>query len=171
MKITELKRNLEELSKDTLITTLTDIYKKNNFVKDYLDEKFGNESDVSILAKYKNEIKEEFFPNYGDGEARLSVAKKSITEFKKISSNKIHISDLMLFYVENGVKFTVCYGDIDERFYCSMESMYKSALKYIEKHNLGNSFLDRSKKIVDDTIDMGWGFHDELFEIYYSYYE
>ncbi len=171
MKITELKRNLEELSKDTLITTITDIYKKNDFVKDYLNGKFGSKSDVSILVKYKDIIEEEFFPEFGEGKARLSVAKKSITEFKKISNNKMHISDLMLFYVEIGVNFTACYGDIDENFYMSMERMYGNALKHIEKYDLSISFLDRSKKIVDDTVDMGWGFHDELCEIYYSYYE
>ena len=30
----------------------------------------------------------------------------------------------MLYYVECGVEFTNLYGDIDERFYSSLESMF-----------------------------------------------
>ena len=42
----------------------------------------------------------------------------------------------MIQYVENGVKFTNAFGDIDEPFYYSMESMFEKALEYIVENNL-----------------------------------
>ncbi len=171
MKINEFKRNLKELTKEQLIKDIADLYKKNEFVKDYYCSKFGNDNSLSILIKHKDIIENEFFPLNGFGKTRLSVAKKSITEFKKISNDKKLIAELMVFYVEMGVKYTDCYGDIDEQFYLSMESMYERTLKYIIDNNIVAMFTERCLKIVNDTKDMGWGFHDQLYEAYYSYIE
>lgn len=33
-----------------------------------------------------------------------------------------------------------------------------------------NEFRDRFKKIVDDTSDIGWGFHDCLGNLYEEYF-
>ena len=169
MKINELKRSLKELTKEELIKDIVDLYKKNEFVKDYYNSKYGDDSSLSVLIKHKEIIEKEFFPENGLGDARLSVAKKAITEFKKICSDKALIAELMVFYVENGVNYTDCYGDINEQFYLSMESMYERALKLITDNNLESTFKERCLKIVNDTTDMGWGFHDQLCEIYYGY--
>ena len=101
----------------------------------------------------------------------MAVAKKAITEFKKLSNDKNSIAELMIFYVETGVRYTDCYGDIDEPFYMSMESMYERTLKYIVSNDLIDKFNDRCLKIVNDTTNVGWGFHDQLCEIYYGYVE
>ncbi len=169
MKINELKSNLKESTKEQLIKDIADLFKKNEFVKDYYNSKYSDDNSLSVLIKYKNIIENEFFPKNGFGDARLSVAKKAITEFKKICSDKALIAELMIFYVENGVKYTDCYGDINEQFYLSMESMYEVALKFITDNNLEGSFNKRCLKIVDDTADMGWGFHTELCDLYYQY--
>ncbi len=72
----------------------------------------------------------------------------------------------MLYYVETGVQFTTQYGDIDEPFYSSMESMYQNAVQWIVKRKLQSQFLERCKKVVDETKDVGWGFHDFLGDTY-----
>ena len=77
----------------------------------------------------------------------------------------------MLYYVEIGVKYTVEYGDINEAFYNSMDSMYSGAVKYIDQHGMQEQFEERCRKIVEDTSDIGWGFHDGLGDIYASYFE
>ncbi len=171
MKITELKKHLKESTKEQLIKDIADLFKKNEFVKDYYLSKYGDDNSQSIIPKYKKIIEHEFFPINGDGKARLSVAKKAITDFKKICDDKALIAELMLFYVENGVNYTLCYGDINEQFYLSMESMYEQVLDLITDHNLVNIFKDRCRKIVKDTEDMGWGFHDQLGDIYCNYIE
>jgi len=169
MNITELKKHLKDATKEELLKDIVDIYKKNEFVKDYYVSKYSADSRSLVLAKYKEIIEYEFFPEKGFGKARLSVAKKSITEFKKISNDKTSIAELMIFYVENGVNYTECYGDIDQQFYHSMENMYERLLKFIVDNGLVDVFNDRCLKIVSDTQNMGWGFHEQLCEIYYDY--
>jgi hypothetical protein len=171
MKITELKKHLKESTKEQLIKDIADLFKKNEFVIDYYLSKYQDDNSQSTLTKYKKIIEHEFFPIRGDGKARLSVAKNSITEFKKICNDKALIAELMLFYVENGVNYTNCYGDINEQFYLSMESMYEQVLDLITDHNLVDLFKERCRKIVDDTEDMGWGFHDQLYDTYLDYIE
>ncbi len=77
----------------------------------------------------------------------------------------------MLTFVESGVWCTKEYGDIDEPFYCSMESMYESAIKFITEEGLFKEFSDRLFTIVEDTSNMGWGFHDTLSDTYDTYAE
>jgi len=171
MKINDLKKNLKELTKEELIKSIVDLYKKNDFVKDYYSSKYADGSNLSILIKHKDIIESELFPARGDGRGRLAVAKKAITEFKKLSNDKNSIAELMVFYVETGVRYTDCYGDIDEPFYLSMESMYERAMKYIVSNGLIDKYNERCLKIVNDTTNMGWGFHDQLCEVYYGYVE
>ena len=76
----------------------------------------------------------------------------------------------MLFYVETGVQFTNEYGDIDEVFYSSLEKTYLQALTLMKKENLLGKFVERASKVVRDTRNIGWGFHDELKGIHYDYY-
>jgi hypothetical protein len=78
---------------------------------------------------------------------------------------------MMLFYVEQGVKFTNAYGDINEAFYNSMESMFDKAVELIRKQDLKELFQQRCQKIVGDTYDIGWGFYDTLSEIYNDAFE
>lgn len=40
----------------------------------------------------------------------------------------------------------------------------------MKKENLLFRFVDNTKKVVTDTSDIGWGFHDGLSEIYNEYY-
>ena len=93
-------------------------------------------------------------------------AKKAISEYKKISQTPIGLVDIMLFYVEQGVKFIKACGDIDENFYISMEGMYEKAVTFISNNGFKDIFQERCQKIVEETSDIGWGFHDALSEIY-----
>ena len=74
--------------------------------------------------------------------------------------------DLMLYYVECGVEFTNDYGDIDENYYLSLERAYRDSLYLIDKHLLHDTFKDRALKVVHDTENIGWGFHDTLGDFY-----
>lgn len=169
MKVTELKIRLKDKSQEELIKDILDLFKKNQFVKDYYISKYSDDSNSPILSKQKDIIVNEFLPERGDGKARISVAKKAISEFKKLSTNKVSIADLMVFYVEVGVRYTNEFGDVDEKFYLSMEKMYELALKFIVANKLVDIFQERCLEIVKDTAKVGWGFHDKLSELYGCY--
>lgn len=166
INLTILKKHLKTRSQEELISDIAELFKRFQPVKDYYQIKLYPEEQKQVAAKYKKIIKDEFFPARGYGRAKLSVAKKAITEYKKVNQTSVGLVDIMLFYVEQGVKFTNAYGDINEPFYISMEGMYEKAVKEIIKYRLKDTFQKRCQKIVLDTSGMGWGFHDALSEIY-----
>jgi hypothetical protein len=164
--LTVLKQHLKNCSKEELISDISELFKKFNSVKDYYQIKLSPQEETQVGAKYKKIIEDEFFPARGFGKAKLSVARKAITEYRKITETPVDTADIMLFYVEQGVKFTNAYGDINEPFYNSMESMYEKAVKWIVKHEIQDVFNERCMRIVKDTSGIGWGFHDALSHMY-----
>jgi hypothetical protein len=128
-------------------------------------------SDVA-LRQSKAELRGEFSTSGSwPGEARLSVARKVVSDFKKVATSNAQIADVMLYYVECGVRFTTAFGDIDAPFYASMSNMYQRALEFMAKHDLREQFKERGKKIVEQTRDMGWGFGDAVIESYNAIYD
>ncbi len=164
--LTALNQYLKNRSKEDLISDISELFKKFDSVKDYYQIKLSPKEETQVVTKYRKIIEDEFFPSRGIGKAKLSAAKKAITEYRKISTNPASTVDIMLFYVEQGVRFTKAYGDIDEPFYNSMESMYEKAIQWITKHEIQDIFKERCAKIVNDTSGIGWGFHDAISHIY-----
>jgi hypothetical protein len=164
-----IKTELGKLEKSALIEIISDLYKKNKSVQEYLNFYIKPDED-GLFEKYRAKVYEAFYPKRGFGH-NLKQGKRSIADFRKLGPSAESLADLMLFYVETGVKFTGEYGDINEAFYNSMESTYANALKIIYKERLMDVFKPRSVQILDDTQDMGWGFHDSLSEIFYQFYK
>jgi len=167
--VTQLKKELKELSKEELITLISELSKSSSQAKEFLSIRFASpESEKEIQEQYKQKIEHEFYPKRGYGRLNLRVAKKAISDFKKVSSNKVLEIDLMLFYVENGVSFTRDYGDINENFYSSMEGMFYDIVEVINSSDeeIYEMFAGRLKRVVEKSID-GWGFQDTLGEYYY----
>ncbi len=168
--ITQLKQHLKNSSKENLIKEILELFRKFPKVKELYQSKLDSGGSLDLREKYKEIIKNEFFPDRGFGKMRLSAARKAVADFKKLCDNPHFIADVMIYYVEMGVDFTNAYGDINEQFYLSMESMYDTAAKFVNENNIANDYLNRFKKIVDDTSDIGWGFHDYLNEMYNNYF-
>jgi hypothetical protein len=171
ISVRDLKRHLKQRSHDELIADIATLFKKFDAVQEYYQIQLDETSTEEIVDRYKAIIKREFFPERGYGQARLSVARKAITDCKKVVTSHQSIADLMLYYVEMGVEFTAAYGDIDEPFYSSMEGMYEHVSKLIVEHNLQDQFETRCKKILRKTSGMGWGFPDALQTIYDEHFE
>ena len=170
MATANLKKFLNTLSKEELIKHIIELDKKYKPVQEYYQLYITNDVDA-VVNKYRNEIQNEFFPLRGQPKMRLSVARKAVLEANKLGLPPEKMADLMLFYVETGVQFTCTYGDIDEPFYNSMESMFAKALKFITAEALLPNFRLRAETIVDRTRNTGWGFHDTLGYIFYQFYD
>ncbi|MBN1312729.1 MAG: hypothetical protein JXB30_15040 [Anaerolineae bacterium] len=167
----QLEKHLKARSHDDLVIDILELFKRIDAVKDFYQLRLSGGPDEDVLERYKAQIKKEFFPARGYGQARLSIAKKPVSEYGKVAYSAQGQVDLMLYYVEMGVKYTNAYGDINEAFYSSMESMFDRACKLITKEGLVKTFADRCVQIVRDTGNIGWGFHDTLSEIYDEYIE
>jgi hypothetical protein len=63
----------------------------------------------------------------------------------------------MLFYAECGVSFTLEFGDIDEPFYNSVESVFSDGLKTLKRcgPDIADKLLPRFVDAVQSTDGMG----------------
>jgi hypothetical protein len=167
-----LRQHLRKKEQKELIDEIADLYRRFDSVKSYYQASVFND-DVGVLEKYKLIIEHEFFPKsiHVEPPCRISIAKKAIADYKKLSCSDANLVDIMLFYVECGVNFTNDYGDIDERFYNSMASVYINACNFILRNNLQRMFQPRALAIVTDTSDCGWGFHEYLRDSYYQFFD
>ncbi|MFN0187078.1 MAG: DUF6155 family protein [Bacteroidia bacterium] len=168
MGFSDIKKQLKKLDKDKLIDLVADLYKKNKSVKEFFDF-YANPDERELFNKYRDKVFEAFYPKRGFN-LKLKEGKQAISDFKKLGPSSELLADLMLFYVETGVKFTNDFGDIDEGFYSSIEKTYVAALTLIKKENLLDKFFDRAGNVVNDSSGTGWGFHDFLGDVHADFY-
>ncbi len=169
----ELKSVLSDYEKPELLRLLQELYKLNADNKLFLTARLV-EMDLDELAEpYRESIRDEFNPRRGYPNLSLRAARKALNDFKKACKDPAAVADLMIYYVEQGVICTNKYGDIDERFYNSLESVYANAAELLTNTadaELIEGFRPRMYQIVRQTSGIGWGFHDELNHIYYNEY-
>ena len=169
----QIKKQLANLEAKELLDIIGDLYKLNQANKVFLSSHLGPGNVEELAEPYRRAIKREFNPDRGYPRINVGAARKALNDFKKSSADPVAVADLMIFYVEQGVICTNNYGDIDERFYSSLESVYADAvalLRQLGNNELIEQFRPRLKRIVSDTSGIGWGFHDELTDIYYNEY-
>lgn len=168
MGLTDIKKELKKLDKDKLIDLVADLYKKNKSVKEFFDF-YVNPDERKLFEKYRAKVFEAFYPKRGCN-YKLKDGKQAISDFKKLGTSTELLADLMLCYVETGVKFTNDFGDINETFYKSLATTFVDSLTLMRKENLLDKFEDRVEKVVDDTSGIGWGFHDYLVQVWIDFY-
>jgi hypothetical protein len=97
----------------------------------------------------------------------LGEARKAIRDYRKATGNLPGTVELLMTYVENGTRFTHEYGDIDERFYDSVESALEelAALLRGEARGLYPQLRDRLDRVEKMTEGIGWGFHDFVADV------
>lgn len=171
LKANDLKKYLASKNQPDLMKEIAELCKLFPNVKEYYAAKLVPDAEQEVLEKYKKIIKNEFFPDRGFGKLRYSVINKAISDFKKISKKPEYVAELMVSCVEYGVDFTNTFGDIDEKFYVKMASMYDNSANYVVNEKLEEIFQNRFKKMSDACGNIGWGFYEELIELFYTYFD
>jgi len=161
-------KSLSLENKDVEIRKLSNLFPE---VKEYYQAKLSGVGETTLLEKYIRVINKEFRSDDHPGRARLSIARKAVNDFIKICTNDMNQAEIMIQYVEAGIRFTNAYGDIDEPFYNSMTAMLNKALKFISLKKVPDIFKDRVAKMVSSTEHIGWGFHDEISELYLQHFQ
>lgn len=150
MKITDLKKQLGQMDRMELIDLVCKLNKNSKEVQAMLDVEFGgSEAEDRLVEDSKEKIYKEFFGK----NLSLKNAKKVISDFKKLSSDKENLAELLLYYVECGVEFIEKYGDIYEAFYVSIENTFASFVKEINKFPNDTYYLKVSERI-DNVIKL-----------------
>jgi hypothetical protein len=125
-----------------------------------------------MFEKYKTVIVNEFYPKTKsfNPKTRFSVAKKAIADYSKLNPSAELIGDLMVTFVENACQFTFDYGDMWEQYYDSTVTNFSLTLKYLLKNNLLGNFKLRMENCVKYAKPCGYGFSDEISDLFYDYY-
>jgi hypothetical protein len=169
LSLSDLKRALSKKTKGELVNEISTLCQKFPQIKEYYQAQMSGPKDV--LNKHKSIIEKEFIEGKARGlpKARLSVGKKAISDFRKLTNDPELISDLMLTFVESVSWFSSEFGPDRETFYTSAENMFEKALKLMEKSGLLGKYQSRAKKIVLNATD-GYGHQDSLHERYEEAY-
>lgn len=183
-KMTKTKQNwkdikpvLADFSSKQLLALAQDLYNFNPENKAFFHARFlKTNAGLADLASYKERIEYYICPvEPWDRDYSLREGRKVLSEFKKANGNLKDTLELMLYYVRCGNSFTLEFGDIDEAFYNSMESMFYDLVKKLIKEKdekLAAEFLPQMEaefQRVDDQV--GWGYPDGLRDCLSELYE
>jgi DNA repair exonuclease SbcCD ATPase subunit len=123
----EIRRTLNKCSENDLLGLNAELYSLLKSNKDFLEARFLQ--DNQALERYKAQIKKYLAPNepWKDSQ-QISIknAKKVLSDYKKATSNKIGLIDLMVYYIECDTDFLCEFGDMYEQYYISLESVFDS---------------------------------------------
>lgn len=163
-----IRQHLATWEKPALRALVKDLYEAGAENRDFLHARCqAEEGGGAALESYRKKIVEQFFPTRGMfGKLKLSEARKAIRDYRKATGNIPGTAELLLIYVENGAKFTNEYGDIDERFYSSIESALDELAALLRSEaGLYPQFADRLDIVEQLTNGIGWGFHDFIADV------
>ncbi|WP_379145879.1 DUF6155 family protein [Paenibacillus sp. sgz500992] len=162
-----IKKHLNNLTREELEAEVLNLAKKYPIIQEhYFSVLFPDQGEV--LTKYKKIIEKEFGHHKGEI-LRYPIMKKAIKDFSNVSNNKEQIAEIMIFTVECGVDFTLSFGDIDQKFYHTIASIYEQALKHIVDNQLEDKFVGRCNRLMLSSQDIGWGFGFDMMDLYNDY--
>lgn len=168
-----VRQEIISLEKPALLSLVKDLYESASINRDFIQARFNSgEAAAEALEKYRNKIVEQFYPLRGEPKLKLGEARKAIRDYRKATGNLLGTMDLMMTYVENGASFTHDYGDIDERFYDSVESVLGEldALFRAKGQEFYPQFSERLEKVAEMSSRVGWGFGDFVSDIVIQLY-
>jgi hypothetical protein len=164
------RQHLATWDKPALLALVKDLYDAAAENRDFIRARCqADDGGGEVLDKYRQKIIRQFFSKstIGIGPLKLGEARKAIRDYRKATKNIPGTAELLMTYVENGAEFTNQYGDIDERFYSSVESALKelAALLRGDGRELYPQFSERLAKVEQMTDGIGWGFHDYVGDV------
>jgi hypothetical protein len=167
-----IRKRLLLLGQNELVVQINDLYRLSGENRRFLEARFaqGQDQVQAVLTDYKQEIIYCFFGERGisDDLPRLREARRLIREYQKATNDTAGVLDLMLHYVETGTEFTNTFGDINEPFYNSLESVLQDFCEGIFKTNDREQFyLQFDKRLAalkKAAYGIGWGYGDAVVE-------
>lgn len=162
-----VKAAVAKLSQEELLSLVAELYRLSRANQNFLQARFADTE--AAMEDCKKIIAECLYPDVlRDRPLQIAKAKKAVADFCKAVADPVPHADLMLFFVEQGNAFTVEYGDVDAGFYNALLTMASRAAETISvlPQELQQSFRDRFAEVVQSSSGIGWGYHDELVEIY-----
>lgn len=150
-KISELKKILDEMSKDELKQEILKLYNKLPQVKDFYNQDLMSEEERQVVLKgYKDKIYKQFWTSGGNPKGMINntTVKGVISDYEKIALFPYDVVDLLIYRVEVATDLANQFGGMAESNYNASITAFKKAMKMINDHNLRSHFQDRCKKML-----------------------
>ncbi|MDQ7004034.1 MAG: hypothetical protein Q9N67_03550 [Ghiorsea sp.] len=150
-----------------LIKLVSDLYALGSANKTFIHARYS--VGKATLDPYKVIISDSLYPDvYKNKPIKLAVGRKAISDYFKATKDELGKLALMFHYLEMGNQFTVEYGDIDEAFYSSLESMFEKITVILRQQPkvIQDEYVFRLGSVVESAQDIGWGYYDCIDEIF-----
>jgi len=152
----DLKKYLNELTKEQLEEQLFELYEKFKDVKIYYDFAF-NPNEEKLITEAKMKIANEYFPLKGrKAKMRRSVAQKYIRHFMTLGVDITRVADLMLFTIKTAQRFSAKRYIKYDSFYKSMLTAYQQAVNFTMENGIITEFMDRVVEIMEEANHQKW---------------
>lgn len=160
-----IRQQIAGWPRPALIALIKDLHDASPENRDFLRGRFDAENaGGDALEKYRRKIVEPFFPKRGFGKLKLAEARKAIRDYRKATGNVAGTIDLLLTYVENGTEFTQQFGDINEAYYNSLESVAAEMSRLLVEEGKATygRFCERIRRVESLANHIGWGYGDYI---------
>lgn len=166
-----LQPHLDRLDKAALVDLVRDLHALNADNRTFLAARYLATTPSETAAPYRRIVEQVFNPDRGAPGLQLDAAAKALRDFRQLCADPVAVIDFMLFYVEQGVICANTYGDIDAPFYENLLADYSSAAELAggQADAVIEQFRPRFAKIVRDAGKIGWGFPEELEDVYWEF--
>ncbi len=165
-----LRKQLAAMSQSEIVDLVMQLCKLARDNEAFVRQHLGDATGVDqALERAKATVRKQLWPDRGLPKLKLNEAKKAISQFQKISRHPSATLELMLYYVELGVKCTREYGDMYGEFYSSMITMFQEVLgRLLESGDpaVVSKLKSRVEACATGSSGIGWGFGDEMTSLY-----
>jgi len=169
----DIKKAIINFEPSEFVSLVRDFYQLSEDNKIFLNARFVCDGETN--KRYKKIISKCLYPDVLDqsDDFDFERAEKAISDFAKATGDEERTIDLMIYFVECGNQFTLDYGDIDEVFYDTLIEMYEKAVGRVRKmpKSKQGPFRKRLGKIMKSADGIGWGYHDDLGDLYYGAFQ
>lgn len=177
-EIKKTKRKLTDLSVEELCGFVQELCAINKDNRLFADMFLGNDAEQCFKATQKKIEKALSYNWNRRGETtkiwnfkEVSLWLKAYRMFRK---DLAELAELYIYAAETGNQITLDMGDIDERYYESMENLFETACAAVNDIPSGESrseYIDKLKSIAQSTDGIGWGYHDSMEDIFFEAFD
>jgi hypothetical protein len=162
----DLKKYLNELTKEQLEEQIIELYEKFSPVKVYYNFVF-NPKEETLLQECKLKISNEYFPIKSGvkrkrPKMRRSVGQQYIKHFITLGVDPFIIADVMLYNIEIAQAYSSENLINKELFFKSMGNSFKQAVIYLIANGILVEFKSRITAIHQETIAQNWKNEEEF---------
>ena len=168
---TGIKKELTGYDSNDLIAVIKSLYDLSKQNQALLMGLVDQEASLeSLKAPVIKAIAKAFKPTRGFPSFKPTEAKRAVHQFVKVAPQHESL-EMMLHFVQDGIWATKQYGDIDEAFYIGLENMWDDALELVLQFQEPQSELPRLKMILKGAQGFGWGFTDQMNDLFALFME